>query len=237
MRLDLITYTLPLIAHMSLTKAPDAIQILGGKAMIATTWAYYFTKQKAIEACMAGKANATNVDIGKASQAAGYWIKEHPYQSAIHAVSLATWVAPGAAVASVLGAAGFGSEGIVTGTLVDELPLASTNELIMYALGTLAARLHSVAGPLVARGPVAYLQSAGMSGYGLQAAKTAVQAAVGLGEGVFWGNKLVGTKDVESKQIEKGKEADGGKEDGVEAEMTVADGELKGEGFIGRPKL
>lgn len=58
------------------------------------------------------------LDIAEAGAAAGNWVKEHPIQAGLMAVSAVTFAAPGLVSAPVLSVLGWGSAGPAAGTLI-----------------------------------------------------------------------------------------------------------------------
>ncbi|ESZ95380.1 hypothetical protein SBOR_4236 [Sclerotinia borealis F-4128] len=97
------------------------------------------------------------------------WIKANPWQTAFFVVNGVVFFAPAAASGPILWILGYTSVG----------PRAAS----------FATFLHSKIGVAAAKGGFAYLQSAGMGGYGVAVVNTATQcttAAIGLGAGL-WG--------------------------------------------------
>lgn len=135
-------------------------------------------QEHVVPALSSAAQNMRNIDVkqaGPAVVAAGSWMAAHPGQTALHAVSLSTLAFPGLIAGPLLWATGFAGTGVQGASA--------------------AAAYQASAGPMVAKGVFATLQSAGMGGYGVAAVHgaTRVGAAVvgflGVGAGVAAGAK------------------------------------------------
>ncbi|KAF7947733.1 hypothetical protein EAE96_008813 [Botrytis aclada] len=105
------------------------------------------------------------------------YIQAHPFKSAFHVISMATFFTPAAAGGPILYLLGFARVG----------PRAVS----------IASMTQSIFGNVATRSVFAYLQSAAMGGYGLGLLNPAVRFVSGIGSvvGFFWGGDSMGMND------------------------------------------
>ena len=105
------------------------------------------------------------------------WVEEHPWKAAFYTASALGFFAPEILSIPALEALGFGVAGVRAGTSV-LLQLGIL--LIKWYLGSIAAKVQSVIGPIAARSVFAIWQSARMGGYGVSNVNGGVRALIAL---------------------------------------------------------
>ncbi|KAH6897273.1 hypothetical protein B0T10DRAFT_181753 [Thelonectria olida] len=136
----------------------------------------------------------------------GYeWASNHPFQAAGLGTAALVIAAPGVVAAPLLGAAGFGANGIVGGTI--------------------AAGVQSSIGNVAAGGLFATLQSAAAGGYGVAAVNGVIQGSAVLGVAVPWLRRE--KRDQECEEEPGNNEEDDGSKDGGEGDQHAGEPESK----------
>ncbi|KAG7006873.1 hypothetical protein G7Y79_00012g032090 [Physcia stellaris] len=161
---------------------------------------------------MSNKAQSTisSFNPKKLARDTGTWVHDHPYQSAFIGTTCLVVAVPALVAAPALGAAGFGSLGVVGEVTDQESPL----------VGSAAA---AAQGPAVVAGNVfATLTSAGAGGYGVPIVHGVVQGVAASAGGLFAG----------VKGWRKWKKAPKGAAEAKEQEDTAEVEKIEGETFV-----
>ncbi|KAL8941988.1 MAG: hypothetical protein Q9216_001921 [Gyalolechia sp. 2 TL-2023] len=125
------------------------------------------------------KTKARELNLAQVALDIESWVQHHPWKAAIYTVSALGLFAPEIISIPALEALGFGLVGVRAGKPGYSLfnDHAHQNTL---CLGTIAAKIQSVIGPIAARSVFAIWQSARMGGYGVEYVNGGVRALIAL---------------------------------------------------------
>ncbi|KAL9594511.1 MAG: hypothetical protein Q9219_006993 [cf. Caloplaca sp. 3 TL-2023] len=164
--------------HQTVLSVTDGVPTVSTAVAVHEAWFNEMSLGKALELA---KAKATELELKQVASDIESWVEHHPWKAAFYTASAVSIFAPEILSLPALEALGFGLAGVRAGvsnslTFLKSLMLTRVGG----RLGSLAAKIQSVIGPVAARSVFAIWQSARMGGYGVEYVNGGVRALVAL---------------------------------------------------------
>ncbi|KAI4174143.1 MAG: hypothetical protein LQ343_002478 [Gyalolechia ehrenbergii] len=128
------------------------------------------------------KVKAVELDLKQVASDIEMWLEHHPWKAAFYAASAIGFFAPEILSIPALEALGFAVAGVRAGVSPSSNDKSSRANRDRARLGSVAAKIQSVIGPIAARSVFAIWQSARMGGYGVAYVNGGVRALIALAD-------------------------------------------------------